>query len=249
MDTPHYSLFLAITLATLFVVVILLYLVFRIIQKQQQLMRLQRQMIKVEIATLEKERTRIAGDLHDDIGPLLAAIKYRMAVVAPGTERDKNELDLCFGHLDDAIVRLRQVTHNLLPATLERRGLVEAIQDLIAITNQLHALQIEFAFELSVPLSKEIEIQLYRMVQEGLANCIQHAAATRFRIKLSADRRLLTLLLMDNGVGISKKAPAETHRGRGIAGFRNRATLLGGQFTLDSEPGKGTILTFVIPNR
>ena len=247
MDSRHYSLLLATTLASLFVVAILLYFVVRIVQKQQQFLRLQRQVIKIEMATLEKERARIAGDLHDDIGPLLAAIKYRMGVVATDTEQDQKELNLCSGHLDEAVVRLRQVTHNLLPATLERRGVVEAIQDLVVSTKQLHPLKIEFEFELATPLSKEIEIQLYRLVQEGLANCIQHAAATRFYIKLTVNRRILTLQLMDNGIGISNKVPAEAHRGRGIAGFRNRTMMLGGQFTLDSKPGKGTILTFTIP--
>ncbi|MFM8813188.1 MAG: sensor histidine kinase, partial [Methylophilaceae bacterium] len=217
----------------MFVVAILLYFVYRIIQKQRQFIRLQHQVVKVEMATLEKERARIAGDLHDDIGPLLAAIKYRMAVVTPIAERDQKELDLCAVHLDDAIVRLRQVTHNLLPATLERKGLVEAIQELVVSTEQLHALQIEFTCNLASPLSKEIDIHVYRVVQEGLANCIQHAAATRFNIKLMADRQVLTLQLIDNGVGVSKEIPTEIHRGRGIIGCRNRATMLGGQFTLD----------------
>lgn len=247
MDPRHYSLFLAVTLAIFFVVAILVYFVFRIIQKQQQLVRVQRQVVKVEMATLEKERARIASDLHDDIGPLLAAIKYRMAVVTPDAERDQKELHLCANHLDEAIIRLRQVTHNLLPASLERRGLVEAIQDLAVSTEQLHPLKIELITDLRVPLSKESEIHLYRVVQEGLANCIQHAAATCFKIRLTSDRRELTLQLMDNGIGISKKVPAEVHRGRGIAGFRNRATMLGGHFSLDSEPAKGTVLTFVIP--
>jgi len=248
MDSRQYSLFLAITLATLFVVAILLYFVFRIIQKQQQLLRLQRQVVKVEMATLEKERARIAGDLHDDIGPLLAAIKYRMSTVAPGIERDQNELDVCASHVDEALVRLRQVTHNLLPATLERRGLVEAIQDLVVSTEQLHPLKIECRVDLASPLSKEIEIHLYRLVQEALANCIQHSAATRFQITLATDPRTLNLQFMDNGIGISKEISAEAYRGRGIIGFSNRATMLGGQFTLDSEPSKGTVLTFVIPN-
>jgi signal transduction histidine kinase len=247
MDSRQAEIYLVVTLAMLFIVAILLYLVFRIIQKQQQFLRLQRQVVKVEMATLEKERARIASDLHDDIGPLLAAIKYRMAVVTPGAEQDQKELNLCAGHLDEAIVRLRQVTHNLLPATLERRGLVEAIQDLVVSTEQLHPLRIELIADLRVPISKESEIHLYRVIQEGLANCIQHAAATCFKIRLTADRRELTLQLMDNGIGISKKVPAESQRGRGIAGFRNRATLLGGHFSLDSEPAKGTVLTFVIP--
>ena len=247
MDSRQAEIYLVFTLATLFIIAILLYFVFRIIQKQRQLMRVQREVVKIEMATLEKERARIASDLHDDIGPLLAAIKYRVAVVAPDNERDQKELDLCTDHLNEAIVRLRQVTHNLLPATLERRGLVEAIQDLAASTEQLHPLKIELITDLRVPLSKESEIHLYRVVQEGLANCIQHAAATCFQIKLTADRRALSLQLIDNGMGITKKVPADAHRGRGIAGFRNRATMLVGQFTIDSEPEKGTVLTFVIP--
>ena len=247
MDSRQAEIYLVFTLAMLFIVAILLYFVFRIIQKQQQFLRLQRQVVKVEMATLEKERARIASDLHDDIGPLLAAIKYRMAVVTPDAEREQKELDVCAGHLDEAIVRLRQVTHNLLPATLQRRGLVEAIQDLAASTEQLHPLKIELITDLRVPLSKESEIHLYRVVQEGLANCIQHAAATCFQITLTSDRRALTLHLMDNGIGISQNILTEPQRGRCIAGFRNRATMLGGQFTFYSEPEKGTVLTFVIP--
>lgn len=247
MDPHQYSIFLAVTVATFLVVAILLFFVFRILHKQRQLMRLQRQILTIEMATLEKERARIASDLHDDIAPLLAAIKFRLMTVASVTASDQKELDVCAGHLDDAIVRLRKVSHNLLPAILGRRGLVEAIRDLVVSTEQLHPLKIEFTCDLASPLSKEIEIHLYRMVQEGLANCIQHAAATHFNIKLTSDRRLLTLQLLDNGIGVSKEIPTEAHRGRGITGCRNRATMLGGQFSIDSEPGKGTILTFVMP--
>ena len=247
MDPRHYSLFLAITLATLFVVAILLYFVFRIIQKQQQLLRIQRQMFNVEMATLEKERTRIAGDLHDDLGPLLAAIKYRIQIVTPATEQDQKELDRCSDHLQEAIVRLRQVSYNLLPAVLERRGLAQAIQDLAVNMEQLHPLQIEFINDLASPISKEIEIHLYRMVQEGVANCVQHAAASRLQIKLTADHRVLTLQLVDNGIGIAPKVSVDTLRGRGITGFRNRAMMLGGTFVMESESGKGTALTFEIP--
>jgi signal transduction histidine kinase len=247
MDPHQYSIFLAVTVATFLVVAILLFFVFRILHKQRQLMRLQRQILTIEMATLEKERARIASDLHDDIAPLLAAIKFRLMTVASVTASDQKELDVCAGHLDDAIVRLRKVSHNLLPAILGRRGLVEAIRDLVVSTEQLHPLKIEFTCDLASPLSKEIEIHLYRMVQEGLANCIQHAAATHFNIKLTSDRRLLTLQLMDNGIGVSTEIPTATHRGRGIIGCRNRATMLGGQFTLDSIRNKGTILTFMIP--
>jgi signal transduction histidine kinase len=231
----------------LFVVVILLYFVFRIMQKQRQFMRLQRQVVTIEMATLEKERARIAGDLHDDIGPLLAAIKYRMAVVTPGAERDQKELDLCADHLDDAIVRLRQVTHNLLPAALERKGLLESIQDLVASMEKMHPLQIAFFFNLDGPLSTEIEIHLYRVVQEGVANCVQHAAATRLHINLTANHTMLTLQLIDNGIGFSTSMQPEALRGRGITGIRHRATMLGGKFRIEGEKNRGTALTFVIP--
>ncbi len=210
-------------------------------------MQLQRQVTTVEMATLEQERARIAGDLHDDIGPILAAIKYRLGVVTPGTENDQKQLVLCEDHLNEAMVRLRQVTHNLLPAALERRGLVQAILDLVASTAQMHPLQIELIADLADPLTKEYEIHLYRLVQEGLANCIQHAAATRLQIKLSSVHRFVTLQILDNGIGISRKMPVDSLRGRGISGFRNRTTMLGGKFFIDSEPGKGTALNFKIP--
>ena len=247
MDPRHYSLFLAITLATLFVVAILLYFVFRIIQKQQELLRLQRKVAKVEVATLEKERARIAGDLHDDIGPLLAAVKYRIEVVVPGTERDQTELSVCADHLNEAMVRLRKVTHNLLPAVLEKRGLTEAIQELAVSTEKLYPLKVELIADMAVPLNKENEIHLYRLVQEGIANCVQHAAASCLRIKLTADHRMLTLQLVDNGIGIQNKASVDDFRGRGLAGFRNRAMMLGGTFVMESEPDKGTALIFEIP--
>ena len=94
-------------------------------------MRLQREKIFAEITIRENERKRIAGDLHDSLGPLLSAVKLNISSVDIETAADREILDKTAGYLDEIIGSMRRISHDLLPNTLERKGLIEAVREFI----------------------------------------------------------------------------------------------------------------------
>lgn len=247
MGAQETRIYLAVAVATLIICVILFYLVVMIFRQQRKNIKLQRHIALGEISALEIERARIAADLHDDLGPLLAAIKFRIRLVGPLSEIDKQEISLSVSHLDDAIVRLRQISNNLLPTALVRKGLIGAVNELVASTMRLQNLAIDFDYSFFQADSKEQEVHIYRMIQEGIYNCIKHANATKMQITLKSEGQLIKLVIIDNGVGLPSNLDTDALSGRGLVSLRNRASIMGGEFYIHSDPRKGTILEFEIP--
>lgn len=247
MDTQEARIVVAVAIATFLVsLIVILLLVFLFIKHRKNLL-LQQKVFMSEIASLEFERARIAADLHDDLGPLLAAIKFRLGLLSSSSTQDQEEIKLSLEHLDEAIQRLRKISNNLLPTVLERKGLEDAIHELINHTMRLTNLSIEFEYD-SIPVfSKEYEVHIYRIIQEGLSNCLKHAEATKMRITFSNKDRKVNLQLIDNGKGLPKHTSIEAIVGRGLIGFKNRASIMGGQLFIHTDPKKGTILEFEIP--
>src|ERR1700753_2852449 len=133
-------------------------------------MRLQREKIFAEITIRENERKRIAGDLHDSLGPLLSAVKLNISSVDIETPDDQEILDKTSGYLDEIIGSLRRISHDLLPSTLERKGLLEAIREFISTVNSRQSIDIQLYVVKEIQISKEKEIHVFRMIQEIVHN-------------------------------------------------------------------------------
>lgn len=247
MDSQETRIYLVVALTIALICGILIYLVFLIVRQQQRAYKLQRKIALGEITALEKERNRIASDLHDDLGPLLAAIKIKIRLVEPLNPADNKEIMKSIEYLDDAIKKLRQISNDLIPTALERRGLVEAISELISNTMTLHALEISFTSPRLSFIAKDQEVHIYRMIQEGIFNCLRHASATMMKILITYNSDDLKVVLIDNGIGLPEKFDLQNSSGRGFSSFKNRTHILGGSFHVHSEHEKGTILEFVIP--
>lgn len=246
MDSQETKIFVAITVITIIVGAALLYLFILLYKQQRKNIVLQRKIALAEISSLEEERSRIAADLHDDLGPLLSAIKFRVNSVNTKSIEDTNEITTSTKLLDDAIIRLRQISNDLLPTSLLRKGLPEAIQEFIEISSQKKGLKIDFEYNTDLAIAPDKKIHLFRMTQEAVLNCIKHAGASKIVVVLKKERDLIHLTITDNGCGIvSKDAPSES--GRGLTSLTNRASILGGYLHIHSEVNKGTILDFEIP--
>src|SRR3984957_10277748 len=113
-------------LVSMIIAIIIIYFFVSIIRYHRRYMKLQREKIFAEITIRENERKRIAGDLHDSLGPLLSAVKLNISSVDIETPADKDILDKTAGYLDEIIGSMRRISHDLLPNTLERKGLIEA---------------------------------------------------------------------------------------------------------------------------
>lgn len=241
MDTQEARIFTAIIITSIVLGVIIIYFVGSIIAQQRRNLALQKKLILSEIATLEQERTRTAADLHDDLGPLLAAIRFRV----DHARGDDPDLAVASSQLDDMIVRIREIANDLMPAALQRKGLVTAINEYLDNIRQAGKLNIRLESAGEVAIDSHKQIHCYRVIQEAVHNCLKHAEATEMTIQLRVLDKTLTILCRDNGKGFD---PALTgQRGIGLRSLRNRTEIMGGSMLQESRPGAGTALLFEIP--
>lgn len=247
MDPSEKELYNSLLIVVGVVGIILLYFIITIIRYQRRSLRLHKEKIQAEIDTLEKERKRIASDLHDELGPLLSAVKLQinsLDITEPG---DQQVIDTSSSHIDTIITKLREISNNLMPNTLMRKGLKRAIEEFIVNSQQASGLQIKFVCPQELALDKQKEINIYRIIQELLHNTIKHARATYLIIQITVENNSLLLMTADDGKGFDYFAKAKDNPGLGLRNLQSRAEVMGGDIACLSEPGKGTMYTFEIP--
>jgi two-component system, NarL family, sensor kinase len=199
----------------------------------------------------EKERLRIAEELHDRLGSLLSAIKLNFNGWIGKRDLSQDEVEdysaKTSGLLDEAVTEVRRVSHNLSTGQVSRYGLVGSMEDLASTINRSDDITMKVLhFNLGERLPIELETAIYRIVQEMLANVLKHAQAKEFTVQLSKTDNSVILTAEDDGKGFDYKE-AKQRGGIGLQNIENRAKKFGGQFSVDSSPGKGTIFTFEFP--
>lgn len=209
--------------------------------RQQEKLNLYNAMLQGE----ERERSRIARDLHDGLGGMLASVKLKLSAVA-GTvgKRKSNEestMDLytIIHQLDHAAGELRRLARNMMPESLLYMGLEAALGDLC--NAMAHSgMQVNFqATGLRKDYQQSFLIAVYRIVQELLANVIRHSEATEVWVHCTQEKDQFYIMVEDNGRGFDPKNDLLNKKGMGISNIRNRTELLNGQLEIDSSPGKG----------
>jgi len=204
----------------------------------------------------EDERERIARELHDDISQRLTGMKFRVEVLAdeaePSHRRMVKGLREINQELDRAITEVQRISSNLRPSVLDDFGLVTALRMLCKDFEKVHGVATTFR-EGSPPrpdVDGNLEIALYRIAQEALANTARHAHARSAALALEASESAVTLTVSDDGSGFNDadaaRARAEGH-GMGLMSMRERSELLGGTFQVESAAGTGTSITVTIP--
>jgi signal transduction histidine kinase len=199
---------------------------------------------------LEEEARRIAHALHDDAGQLLASVHLVLEEVSTGLPaRIRDRLKRVRGPLDEIEKHLRRLSHELRPTILDDLGLVPALEFLAqgVASRAGIAIKVEGAARPRLPAG--VETALYRVVQEALRNTTKHATATRVDIRLEIAPEAASCTVKDDGRGFDPRAALDRkgERGLGLIGMRERLSALGGQFTIDSAPGRGTELRIIIP--
>jgi signal transduction histidine kinase len=232
---------------SLIIAVVIIYFFVSIIRYHRRYMRLQREKIFAEITIREAERKRIAGDLHDSLGPLLSAVKLNISSVDVESAEDRQVLDKTGKYLDEIIGSLRRISHDLLPNTLERKGLVEAIREFINQVNTRQSLNIQLFIVKEISIPREKEIHIFRMIQEIVHNTIKHSGANTLQIGFSEEGGHLLCLTKDNGKGFDKEKALSGSHGLGLRSLESRCEILNGVLTLDSAPGAGTNYFIKIP--
>ena len=198
---------------------------------------------------LEEERRHIARELHDEAGQMLIGIKLGLQVLARKIPLELHELSLELdrmrGLVNQSTTQLRDLARNLRPPTLDNLGLDVALQQLAREHEQHSELNIVLLCDpLPEIMPDPIRTSLYRIVQEALTNIAKHAEATRVTIEIRIVEEGLRLAIRDDGCGFDTNA---THTGLGLLGMKERAGMLGGQFSAVSHHGEGTEICILMP--
>ncbi len=202
-------------------------------------------------AVREEERTRVAREIHDELGQSLTVLKLDAAWIMKkktgGTGEVRERMKEMISQIDDTIERVRRISSELRPSILDDLGLLAALEwqvDQFRKRTKIRTELVSNVDGLNLPL--ETSAALFRVVQEGLTNVMRHARATKVRITLEVKQNDLRISIVDNGVGIKRGTETDL-RSIGIVGMRERITRLDGTFNILSERGKGTRLDIVIP--
>jgi PAS domain S-box-containing protein len=224
------------------------------ITERREADQLRRQLLERVLTTQENERRRIARDLHDGVGQsltsLLIGLRHVSDTLPEGAARaGLNDLRrLVAGALEE----VRGLSRGLWPSSLEGLGLGAALERLAADYSQTHGIEVflhapDLMGGPRLPIA--VKTALYRIVQEALTNTARHAAAARVNIIAECGPGFVQLIVEDDGRGFVSPAPLESPDDAhlGLASIRERATLLGGEARIESEPGGGTTVQVRIP--
>jgi two-component system, NarL family, sensor kinase len=226
---------------------ILAYFIITAIRYQRHSIRINKEKIRAEIDTMENERRRIAADLHDELGPLLSAVKLQINHLETTSDEDKILIEKASNHIDKMIQRLREISNNLMPNTLMRKGLKTALEELADSSEQAFHLKIKLSCDEDLKPGRDKEINVFRIVQEIIHNTVKHASADTLVIQIRKEQDQLLIVTADNGKGFHYEKKYEEHKGLGLRNLQSRAEIMGGEMSCKSEPGKGTMYNFEIP--
>jgi two-component system, NarL family, sensor kinase len=246
MDEKEARFYTAILIVCAVVGVIITYFIVSIIRQQRRTVRLYKQSLLTEITTLEKERSRMASDLHDEVGPLLSAIKLRIGSLDIHGEDDEEEVRKTESQIDTLIKRMREISFDLMPTSLTRKGLAAALNEFIEYCSKNNVLKISFKY-VEIELTQAQSINLYRIVQEIIHNTIKHAEARELLIELRKEKNKIVLATKDNGKGFDYEEKSGEAKGLGLQNLLRRTEIIGGKMFFESKKGKGTTYIFEIP--
>lgn len=254
MQTTENDLISILIIGTLVVVVLITCLFFFVIIYQRRMIknqielrtlqdRRQGDLMSAVFETQESERKRLAEDLHDSVGQVLSAIKLNMHRLHKNAISESSQPLLVDTRklIDECIQEIRNIIHNVLPPVLTDYGLLAALEALCNKVQQVTNIKVNFYKNLPEQrFSHDVELALYRIVQELFGNAIKHSNATtiKFSVTKSGDKMLIEF--KDDGVGFNIN---EVKHGFGIKNLESRVQLINGEIDIQSKPSAGTITT------
>ena len=228
------------------------------LEKEQKLLKRlnlqQKQQLQAIVDTEEKERKRIAADLHDGIGQLLSSVKINLGVAREKlTQEEKEEslllMDKSKMAIEQITAELRNISYNLLPPSLEQFGLASAIAEEVSKLKNNPDLKIHFddATHENAKFDSKVEIILFRSFQELLNNALKHAEAREITVQLIQHSDELVLMVEDDGKGFKLQKGLLKKDSSGLKNLFSRIDFVDGEINSDSREGSGTTVTIEIP--
>ena len=247
MYSEETRIYLAILTSASILAILIASSIITIIKYQRKKIALHRERINAEIISLEKERERIASDLHDDLGASLSAIKLRLEYLEPVDAKEALLIRESSSYIDEAMQKLRQISFNMVPQVLRRNGLCETLDELIEVLRPKTSIVINYEC-LANPADKEKEIHIYRITQEILNNILKHSKATVVNFSITSNGKKIMMHIQDNGVGFDKSSVSKKSKGLGLQNIMARVDLLKARIYLTTEPEKGVDYLIEIPD-
>ncbi|MFL5729043.1 MAG: PAS domain-containing protein [Cytophagaceae bacterium] len=198
----------------------------------------------------EKERKKIARELHDGLGQKLTALKFHIeGIKGAANKKEKERLEEIKNMLYDTIGEVRRISFNLMPSALNDFGIIPALKHLSEQVSKSSYVDVIFENHSTIErLNKTVEINLYRIVQEALNNAIKYSEADRINIFLENTGERFKIGISDNGKGFSLGSKGSSKgSGNGITNIQERTRLIDGEFSIESAPGMGTKILINIP--
>ncbi|QLC65808.1 sensor histidine kinase [Flavobacterium sp. LPB0248] len=209
------------------------------ILKEQEL-----ELIKASISGQDKERQRISQELHDSIGGNLAAIKLQVNHLNPSNFSNIQNISY---QLDETYQQVRNLSHTLLPKKFNQNKFLEVLESYLSNISDASKIKIScipYPKKEINELDENIQVEIFKIIQELLTNTIKHAKASEIEIQLNYIENILNLLFEDNGIGFETQNDI---KGIGLANIENRINKLNGSFIIDSKLKRGTIINIEIP--
>ena len=218
-----------------------------LVQAKEQYRNLSNQIQQVR----EEEKSRIAREVHDQLGQELTALKIDVIQLgkklAAGQTDLKSKIESMTQTIDETIKSVQHIATELRPPILDAFGICEAISWQANEFQKRHGLKFDLKLSQSqVEIDKSLQTSLFRVFQEAVINILRHANASQVKVNMSYEKRNLIFIIEDNGIGI-KKRDLESPESLGLIGIKERVYPWDGQVNFEGPPGKGTIVTVTIP--
>ena len=216
----------------------------RILQEQEKLRQAeskhQRELLQSNIQVQERERKRLAAELHDELSSMLNILKLQLY----SARKALPDADATLQLVDDSIEVSRNVSHDLYPPLLADLGLLEALSDFLQPLQQQLRIDIAVSGPNRIEPPVDASLQLFRIVQELTSNAIKHAQCSTLLIRVRLERGYTALLVRDDGQGFD---PQRAYGGLGMQNIESRVQVLNGRHRMRSAPGRGTSTIVIIP--
>ena len=197
----------------------------------------------------EKERSRIARDLHDGLGNLLSTLKVNIGSLQINFDDSNSEkiYGTASQMIDEACTEVRKIAHEMMPQALKKLGLRKALEDLVLKMDAAHSFDAEFHVHgAERKFDDNTNVMLFRIVQEALNNIVKYANASEVSVQLTYSEDWFDLTIEDDGVGFDPQK-IDLEKGMGLKSIAFRTEFIGGTYDLNSRPGFGTLVTISIP--
>jgi two-component system, NarL family, sensor kinase len=240
------KIYIALLGGLIVLMVLITFFVVTIVKYHRKKVAFNLEKLQADFDYLDHERERIAADLHDDLGSHLSAIRLHLQRVEPMNEKSKAILKFSEEQLDQSVNKLRRIAFNMMPGVLHRKGLDDALTELINLMTDSTGIRVNYQYDAD-GISHVKAIHIYHIAQELLHNLVKHSKATLVTFNITTIKNHVVLQIIDNGIGFDKNLFFKRSSGLGMRNIKTRAEVLKAKISLATLTGKGTYFEIKIP--